>query len=103
MDNGQFNTTEATLPTAVDERLWQRSPIHIALYVTKRPTGCRKSLQEAQRSRGACLLGNLYCFDSWGRSGTQMNFQAKAFNALHDGRGDNSAKGKTMEFQRSLA
>lgn len=23
MDNGQFNTTEATLPTAVDERLWQ--------------------------------------------------------------------------------
>ncbi|VTO92054.1 unnamed protein product [Fusarium graminearum] len=62
MDNGQFNTTEATLPTAVDERLWQRSSIHIALYVTKRPTGCRKSLQEAQRSRGACLLGNLHCF-----------------------------------------
>ncbi|CAG1985826.1 unnamed protein product [Fusarium graminearum] len=51
MDNGQFNTTEATLPTAVDERLWQR------------PTGCRKSLQEAQRSRGACLLGNLYCLN----------------------------------------
>lgn len=23
MDDGQFNTTEATLPAAVDERLWQ--------------------------------------------------------------------------------
>ncbi|WXC54265.1 hypothetical protein SNK03_000269 [Fusarium graminearum] len=51
MDDGQFNTTEATLPAAVDERLWQR------------PTGCRKSLQEAQRSRGAGLLGNLYCLN----------------------------------------